>query len=221
MKRQLVARLLRMNVHMGRVSEGVEDSRVIDLSLLADALDRDGETDEALALSREAFSLIPKLRPLIASKAPRKRKKHADDVAAALKRHAERLHAAGWLDDATTARREAVALHVEALDTTERYILGGDFWERAEEELAAGRVQKAITAAEAALQVWSRIREEERDGVLGVGSSLNLLSRCLAAAGRRDEARDAAEQAIAIFSANGGGPDLVEAEALLAAATSS
>jgi len=62
----------------------------------------------------------------------------------ALERHAERLHAGGFRDDATAARRQAVDVHVEARDSTERFMLGGDCWERAEEELAAGRAEKAI-----------------------------------------------------------------------------
>ena len=52
MKRQLMTRLLRMNVHMGRVGDGPVDARVIDLAQLANALDRKGETRSARPFSR-------------------------------------------------------------------------------------------------------------------------------------------------------------------------
>jgi hypothetical protein len=47
--------------------------------------------------------------------------------------------------------------------------------------------------------------------VLAVGCSLNFLSRGLGATGRWDAALGAANEAIAIFRANAGGPDLAEA----------
>src|SRR4051812_8812624 len=217
MRRKFATWLVGKNVQMARVTEGLEDARVIDLSVLADALDRKGEASEALALSLEAVPLIPMLRPLIASKPPSKRKKYAHDVGNALKRHAVRLDAAGWVDAAMDARREAIAIHVEVLDSSERLMLGGDCWERAEEELAAGRAEDAIAAAELALQVWSRIREEERDGVLGFGCSLNLLSRGHAAAGHWRDALAPAEEAGALFPEDGGGPRLDEGLRLPAA----
>jgi hypothetical protein len=40
MRRKFATWLVGKNVQMGRVSEGLEDARVIDLSVLADALDR-------------------------------------------------------------------------------------------------------------------------------------------------------------------------------------
>ena len=216
MKRQLMTRLLRMNVHMGRAGDGPVDARVIDLAQLASALDRRGETAEALALSREAVSLLPRVRPIIAEMPPRKRRKYATELAGELRRLAVRLRAGGELDDALTAAFEAVVIGAELAAPDKRHLMGAKCWELVEERLAIGRNEDAITAAQLAVRVWKQV--DGSDGVLGVGCSFNLLSRSFGAAGRWEQALAAAEEAVEIFQANGGGPDLDEALSLRSAA---
>jgi tetratricopeptide (TPR) repeat protein len=216
MKGQLVTRLLRMNVHMGRVAEGPQDARVLDLAQLADALDRKGETEEALAFSREAVSLLPRVWELLAQMPPRKRRKYAAELAAALKRLTVRLRAGGELDEAMIAGFHLVAISAELADPDKRHVMGGKCWELAEEQLAIGRNEHAIAVSQLAVTVWKQI--DGSDGVLGVGCSFNLLSRSLGAAGRWEEALAAAEEAVAIFRENGGGSDLDEALSLRSAA---
>jgi tetratricopeptide (TPR) repeat protein len=216
MKGQLVTRLLRMNVHMGRVGDGPVDARVLDLAQLAAALERKGETQEALALSREAVSLLPRVRPLIAEMPPRKRKKYVTELAKELRRLTVRLRAGGELDDAITAGFHAVAISAEVADPDKRHVMGRKCWELVEQQLAIGRNEEAIAAAQVAVQVWKQI--DEPQGVLGVGRSFNLLSRSFGAAGRWDEAVAAADEAIGLLRAGGGGPELDEALSLRAAA---
>ncbi len=120
----------------------------------------------------------------------------------------------GFLEDAVTARQEAIAIREERLaadDWRELCAIGGERWELAEDQLALGRDEDAIATAELVLEDWTEIVDRHPHFVLGVGSSLNLLARGLGAAGRWDEALRAADEAIAIFRANGGGPDLAEA----------
>jgi tetratricopeptide (TPR) repeat protein len=216
MKRQLVTRLLRMNVHMGRVGDGPVDARVIDLAQLANALERNGETEEALALSREAVSLLPRVRPILAEMPPRKRKRYATELVSVLRPLTVRLRAGGELDDAMTAALELVAISAELAAPDKRHLMGEKCWELAEEQLAIGRHDSAVAAAALAGKVWTQVTGP--DGVRGVGCSLNLLSRALGAAGRWEDALAAADQAAEIFRATGGGPDLDEALSLRSAA---
>jgi len=216
MKRQLVTRLLRMNVHMGRVGDGPVDARVIDLARLANALERNGETEEALALSREAVSLLPRVRPILAEMPPRKRKRYATELVSVLRPLTVRLRAGGELDDAMTAALELVAISAELAAPDKRHLMGEKCWELAEEQLAIGRHDSAVAAAALAGKVWTQVTGP--DGVRGVGCSLNLLSRALGAAGRWDDALAAADQAAEIFRETGGGPDLDEALSLRSAA---
>src|SRR4029079_18697118 len=87
---------------------------------------------------------------------------------------------------------------------------GGSRWELIADLLALGRNEEAIAAAELAVSHWDRARGTPH-WILGVGCSLNLLSRAHAAAGHWDAAFAAADEAVGIFRANGGGPDLLEA----------
>jgi len=216
MKQRLVTRLLRMNVHMGRVGDGPADARLLDLAQLADALDRQGETQEALDLSREAVSLLPRVRPLIAEMPPRKRTKYASELVAVLKRLAVRLRAADLLDDAMTAALEAVAIGAELAAPDKRHLMGRKCWELVRELLATGRNEDAIVAAQLAVRIWKQV--DDPDGVIGVGTSLNLLSRALGGARRWDKALVAADAAAEIFRVTGGGKDLDEALSLRSAA---
>jgi hypothetical protein len=89
-------------------------------------------------------------------------------------------------------------------------MIGGSRWELIADLLALGRNEEAIAAAELAVSDWDRARDTPH-WILGVGCSLNLLSRAHAAAGHWDAAFAAADEAVGIFRANGGGPDLIEA----------
>ena len=84
------------------------------------------------------------------------------------------------------------------------------------ERLSMGRNEDAIVAAQLAVRIWKQI--DDPDGVIGVGTSLNLLSRALGAACRWEEALAAADAAAEIFRVNGGGKDLDEALSLRSAA---
>ena len=199
--------LMRRTVELGRGAEKRAHAQVLALSRLADALDENGDADEALALSREAVPLIPRMRP-------RKRRKYAYELADSLEQLAERLRAGGCLEDAVAARQESIAIREEQLapdDWLEVSMVAGSRWELAEDQLGLGRNEDAIITAEHALRDWSGIRDREANFVLAVGCSFNFLSRGLGAAGRWDEALGAADEAVAIFRANGGGPDLAEA----------
>jgi len=208
MRRMLVPMsVLRATVEMGRGAEDQAHSVLIALSRLADALDERGESGEALALSREAVPLIPCVPP-------RRREQHAVELTDALERLAERLRARGCLEDAVAARRESIAIRERWLapgDWREVSLMASGRWELAEDQLALGRHEDAIAAAERALRDWKGIVDQDPHFVLAVGCSLNLRSRGLAAAGRWDAALGAAEEAVAIFRHNGGGPDLAEA----------
>jgi tetratricopeptide (TPR) repeat protein len=199
--------LMRRTVELERRAKNRAHAHVFALSQLADALDENGDPDEALALSREAVPLIPRIRP-------RKRRKHAYALADALERITERLRAGGCLEDAVAAQQESIAIREELLapdDWLEASMVAGSRWELAEDQLALGRNEDAIAAAERSLRDWNEIRDRDANFVLAVGCSLNFLSRGLGAAGRWDVALGAADEAIAIFRANGGGPDLAEA----------
>jgi tetratricopeptide (TPR) repeat protein len=174
--------------------------QILALSRLADTRERNGEPDP-LAISREAVELIPRMRL-----------KYSYELADALERLAERLRAAGCLEDAVTARQASIAVfEAGPRDSFEVTQIGGSRWELAEDQLALGRNEDAIATAERSVADWNSVRDEHEYHVLGVGSSLNLLARALGTTGRWDAALGAADQAIAIFRANGGGPDLTDA----------
>ena len=182
-------------------------AQIIDLSRSARLFDEDGEPDEALALSRRAIPLIPLV-------SPRQRRRRAFELALALEDHAERLRTGGFLEDAVITRQEAIAIREEGLPADDWYEadwIAGERWELADDQLALGRNEDAIATAELALDDSKGIVDRHPHIVLSVGCSLNSLARGLGAAGRWDDALGAADEAIAIFRANGGGPDLAEA----------
>jgi tetratricopeptide (TPR) repeat protein len=182
-------------------------AQIIDLFWSGRLFEKDGEPDEALALSRRAIPLIPLV-------GPRQRRRHGWELAMALEWHAGHLRAGGFLEDAAIALQEAITIREEGLRADDRFELewiGGVRWELAEDQLALGRIEAAIATAELALGDAKKIVDRRPDGVVDVGISLNYLARGLAAAGRWDEVLGAADEAIAIFRANDGGPDLAEA----------
>ncbi|HEY6891650.1 MAG TPA: hypothetical protein VI300_27845 [Solirubrobacter sp.] len=198
---------MRSTVEMGRGQEDRAHAQVLALGRLADALDAQDEGEEALTLSREAVTLISRLRP-------RKRKKYARDLAAAFDRHAERLRAGGSLEEAVAARQEAIAIREEWLasgDWLQVRAIGAGRWQLAEDQRALGHHDDAIATLERSLADWNAIADRDARYVLAVGRSHSLRARGLAAARRWEPALGAADEAIAIFRANGGGPDLAAA----------
>jgi tetratricopeptide (TPR) repeat protein len=199
--------LMRSTVEMGRNHEDRAHAQVVALGRLADALDAQDEAEEALTLSREAVTLILRLRP-------RKRKKYARDLAAAFDGHAERLRAGGGLEEAVAARQEAIAIREEWLapgDWLEVSLMGASRWQLAEDQLALGRHDDAVATLERSLADWNAIVDRGAQYVRAVGRSHILRARGLAAAGRWEAALGAADEAVAIFRAHGGGPDLAAA----------
>jgi tetratricopeptide (TPR) repeat protein len=161
------------------------------------------------------------MRRIFASLQSRRGDRLAHERAVTLEAIAEDLRAEGSLEDAVAAREESIALRVEQLvpdDWQEVTQIGGSRWELAADQLALGRNADAIVTSERALREWNGIRDRHPHFVLGVGTSLNFLSRALGAADCWDSALVAADDAIAIFRANGGGPDLAEALAHRSAA---
>jgi len=138
-----------------------------------------------------------------------RREKYPFERVMALESIAEDLRAEGNLEEAVVARYEAIEIQ-EHFDDPSPSMIGGSRWELIADLLALGRDEEAIAAAELAVSDWDQARDTPH-WVLGVGCSLNLLSRAHAAAGHWDAAFAAADEAVGIFRANGGGPDLVEA----------
>jgi tetratricopeptide (TPR) repeat protein len=137
----------------------------------------------------------------------RKRNEYSFERVMALEGLAEEARAEGRLEEAVSWRYEAIAIQEHGDDAS---MIGGSRWELVADLLALGRNEEAIAAAELAVSDWDRARDTPH-WILGVGCSLNLLSRAHAAAGHWDAALAAADEAVGIFRANGGGPDLIEA----------
>ncbi len=138
---------------------------------------------------------------------PRKRAKHAHDLAYALEPLAIRLRAGGSLADAVAVRQMEIAIHEELLpfdDWVGVSMIAGSRCELAEDQLALGRGEDAIATSELALRDWNRVRDEHANCVLGVGWSLNVVSRSHGAAGHWEAALRAAEEADQVRAASTG-----------------
>jgi tetratricopeptide (TPR) repeat protein len=109
---------------------------------------------------------------------------------------------------------EAIAIREEWLapgDWLEVSLMGASRWQLAEDQLALGRHDDAVATLERSLADWNAIVDRGARYVLAVGRSHSVHARGLAAAGRWEDALGAADEAVAIFRSNGGGPDLAAA----------
>ena len=135
-------RLMRSTVELARLHEDRAHALVIALGRLADAL---GESEEAFALSQEAVPLIGQLRP-------RKRKKHARELAEAFERHGERLRTGGDSENAVAARREAIAIREQWL-ATDQLALARSYSRLVRGLVADRQWDAALDAADAAVTI--------------------------------------------------------------------
>jgi tetratricopeptide (TPR) repeat protein len=203
--------LMRSTVEMRRkLVEGGGKKHALELVLalarLAEELDESGESDEAHALSREGVALLP----LLAQTRARKLKKRAYDLADGLERFAERLRES-HLEESVAARELSIAIYERWLMPDWAFELRDYREDLAADQLALGRYEDAIDTARASVAEWRALGDSVAYYVASVGCGCSVLSGALGGAGRWDEALDAADEAVAILRADGGGPDLADA----------